>query len=521
MDINNSILIKALQDPAIFPHPVESFSVIETHISGVLLTGQFAYKLKKPVNFGFLDFSTLDKRRFFCEEELRLNKRLAPDLYLDIIKITGSPDKPLLNGEGHTIEYAVKMLQFPQSAQLDHVLSEGLLTNSHVDLIAKEVADFHAGCQVASSDAHFGSPEAVRSPVVENFEQIRQQIFNKEDLDIIEDIQRWSDDSFSRHQADFEKRKTDGFIKECHGDMHLRNIALIENQIVIFDCLEFNEDFRWIDVMSEIAFLCMDLDDRDKRKFSNRLLNAYLELTGDYEGVNLLRFYLVYRAMVRAKVDALRLSQSGLSEADKVEINTDFRAYLQLAKKYTKQDKPVLFITHGLSGSGKTTGTQSLVEEAGMLRIRSDIERKRLYSMAVTGGEEDIGKGIYSADASIKTYAHLRKLAESLLLAGRSVIVDATFLKQDDREKFMALAEMLHVPFHILSFQAPESILKARVIERQAKNQDASDAGVAVLESQLKNHDRLTAGELKLSTIIDYNKPINIDGIRASLDLGS
>ena len=513
MDTSNSILIKALQDPAIFPHPVESFSVIETHISWVLLTGQFAYKFKKPVNFGFLDFSTLDKRRFFCEEELRLNKRLAPELYLEIVNITGSPDKPVLNGEGHTIEYAVKMVQFPQSAQLDHVLSEGLLTNSHVDLIAKEVANFHAGCQVAHREAHFGSTDAVRSPVVENFAQIRQQAVDQEDLDIVEEIERWSDASFSRHQADFQKRKADGFIRECHGDMHLRNIALINEQIVIFDCLEFNEEFRWIDVMSEIAFLCMDLDDRNKEQFSNRLLNAYLEITGDYEGVILLRFYQVYRAMVRAKVDALRLSQAGLSEDDKVDIGVDFRTYLHLAGKYTQQEKPVLFITHGLSGSGKTTGTQNLIEATGLIRIRSDIERKRLYSVAVTSREEETGKGIYSREASIKTYERLRKLAESLLLAGRSVIVDATFLKQHEREKFMALAEKVNVPFHILSFRAPESVLQTRVIERQAKNQDASDASVAVLESQLKNNDPLSVRETEFSTVID-NKPIDIDDIK-------
>jgi len=477
------------------------------------LTGQFAYKFKKPVNFGFLDFSTLDKRRFFCEEELRLNKRLAPELYLEIVNITGSPDKPVLNGEGHTIEYAVKMVQFPQSAQLDHVLSKGLLTNSHVDLIAKEVADFHAVCQAAHRDAHFGSADAVRSPVVENFAQIRQQSVDQEDLDVLEEIERWSDESFSRHQADFQKRKVDGFIRECHGDMHLRNIALIDKRIVIFDCLEFNEEFRWIDVMSEIAFLCMDLDDRSKAQFSNRLLNAYLELTGDYEGVILLRFYQVYRAMVRAKVDALRLSQAGLSKDDRVDICADFRAYLHLARKYTQPGKPMLFITHGLSGSGKTTGTQNLIEATGMIRIRSDIERKRLYSVAVTSREEVIGKGIYSREASIKTYEHLSKLAESLLLAGRSVIVDATFLKQHERKKFMALAQKVNVPFHILSFQTPESVLRARVIERQAKKQDASDAGVAVLENQLKNNDPLTARETECSTIID-NKPINVDDIR-------
>lgn len=519
MNSNNSNLINALQDATIFPHPVESFSLVETHISWVLLTGPYAYKIKKPVNFGFLDFSTLEKRCFYCKEELRLNKRLAPDLYLDVIKITGSPDKPALNGVGQVIEYAVKMIQFPQSVQLDRVLASGELTNEHIDLIAKKIAEFHVDCNVAHKDSAFGRPEAVKRPVIENFAQIRQQqSVVKNDLDVLDEIQIWSEESYLKLLADFKKRKEDGFIRECHGDMHLRNIALIDKQITMFDCLEFNEAFRWIDVMSDIGFLCMDLDDRNQQHFSWRLLNAYLELTGDYQGLNVLRFYQVYRAMVRAKVDALRLSQPGLNEHEKADISADFRGYLQLARNYTQQNKPILFITHGLSGSGKTTGTQRLIDELGAIRIRSDIERKRRYDIAITTrGNGAVGKGIYCQDAGVKTYDRLMELAESLLLASRRVVVDAAFLKRSDRENFRALAKKISVPFCILSFQAPESILRERIIDRQNINLDASDAGIAVLDSQLKNIDKISKDESEFSITTDYNVMLNIDKIRNEL----
>ncbi|NOZ84402.1 MAG: AAA family ATPase [Epsilonproteobacteria bacterium] len=518
MTESKSNLINALQkNPSIFPHPVESLSLVETHISWILLTGPYAYKIKKPVNFGFLDFSTLEKRRFYCEEELRLNKRLAPNLYIELIKITGNTDKPEIDREGHAIEYAVKMVQFPQSAQLDRVLSNGKLTNTHIDLIAKKVAEFHAKCNLSHKNSSFGKPDVIRLPVIENFEQIRQQSIIKEDLNVLQEIQNWSEKSFLKLQADFEKRNENGFIRECHGDMHLRNIALIDKQIIMFDCLEFNEALRWIDVMSELAFLCMDLDDRNKQEFSRRLLNGYLELTGDYEGVTVLGFYQVYRAMVRAKVGALRLPQPGLNENEKLDIISDFQGYLQLARKYTQQNKPVLFITHGLSGSGKTTGTQSLVEELGAIRIRSDIERKRLYDVPFKTREpEEVGEGIYSQDAGVKTYDRLINLSESLLLAGRCVVVDATFLKRRDRN-FSTLAKKLGIPFYILSFQAPEPVLKERIIKRQNINEDASDAGISVLENQLKNIDQLDAAELEFSITIEYNSLLNIEKIKSDL----
>lgn len=514
MSTKNSMLIDALQDPDVYPHPVDSVKLIETHISWVLLTGPYAYKIKKPVNFGFLDFSTLEKRHFYCEEELRLNKRLAPELYLELVNITGSPDRPEINGDRSVIEYAVKMLQFPQSCQLDNVLSCGELTVDTVDLMAKEIARFHARCEVADEQSRFGALDAVRGPVIENFEQIKQQHLRQADIDVLQAIQTWSESACIKLGPELLKRKQNGFIRECHGDMHLRNMVLLDGKFIAFDCLEFNDELRWIDVMSEIAFVCMDLDDRNKSNYSRRLLNAYLEFTGDYAGVNVLRFYLVYRAMVRAKVNVLRLSQSGLNDEERDIIYDEFKRYLQLAGKYTGQQKPVLYITHGLSGSGKTTGTQSLIEEMGVIRLRSDVERKRLFDVATTKHDVvDIGGGIYNKQASERTYAYLKNQARSLLMAGWSVVIDATFLRYGDRKSFFDLADDLHVPFIILSFNTPVDILKQRLYARMNAGNDASDANIKVLESQRENNDPLNVNEYKNTILITANVHLNAEKI--------
>jgi uncharacterized protein len=482
-------LIQALHRPACYDHPVQDIRLVETHISWVLLTGPYAYKLKKPVNLGFLDFSSLEKRRFFCEEELRLNRRLAPSLYLEVVSIAGSPDSPALHGTGEAIEYAVKMVQFPEEARLDRMLARGELGPSHIDLLARELAEFHGRVAVAGGDKPFGDPDRVYEPVRQNFIQIRPRI-EAGDQAPLQRLESWSDTSFAELRMTFEHRKRRGFIRECHGDAHLANMVWLEERAMLFDCLEFSANLRWIDVMSELAFLVMDLDDRGRPDLARRALNGYLEHTGDYAGLAVFRFYQVYRALVRAKVACIRLSQSGLSNAEKNRTHEEYRGYANLAGRYTQPPPPALIITHGLSGCGKTWLSQHLLEALGAVRVRSDIERKRLHGLTpAERSGSGIDSGIYAADASRRTYARLAELATTILRAGHSVIVDAAFLKYSQRDQLHAVANELRVPFVILDIRTPEDILRQRLRLRARQQHEVSEAGLTVLDHQLTTRE--------------------------------
>ncbi|MDO8932395.1 MAG: AAA family ATPase, partial [Rhodocyclaceae bacterium] len=379
-------LIRALLDPARYPQPVATVELLETHISWVLLAGDRAYKIKKPVTLPFLDYGTLDKRQACCEAELRLNRRYAPELYLDVVAITGTPDAPLLGGTGTAIEYAVGMRRFAEAARLDHLASRDELTPAHMSLLAAEIADFHDRAAVAAADTRFGTPEQTLAPVLENFAELARLMPAETDRRRLAGLAAWTRHEFKQRRAAFAARKQAGRVRECHGDLHLGNLALIDGRVVPFDCIEFNEDFRWNDVVSEIAFVWIDLLDHRQPGLAAWLLNAWLELSGDFEALAVLRFYAVYRAVVRAKVATLRARQEGarqgLAELDSA------RAYLQLAWQTALPPAPALIITCGLSGSGKTTASSACLLDptaapaGGTLRLRSDVERKRLFGLA-------------------------------------------------------------------------------------------------------------------------------------------
>jgi len=512
-------LISAMLKPEFYDHPIQSCQLIETHISWVILTGDFVYKVKKPVNFGFLDFSTLEKRKFYCEEELRLNRRLAPDLYLDVIQISGSTDNPVLAGKSKALEYAVKMLEFSQDMQLDHVLARNGLQQDMIDSIASLIAGFHQTIKTSKDDMDYGNPEKVYQPIKENFIQIRERVTEQSKLELLSTLEQWSEDTFYKIKNVFAQRKKNGFIRECHGDLHLRNLAWYKNKPLAFDCLEFNANFRWIDVISEIAFLIMDLEDHQQPKLAQRFLNRYLELSGDYEGCSMLRFYLVYRAMVRAKVDAIRTNQEGISKQELVQANKEFYSYLQLALTYTKQEPPIIIITRGMSASGKSTITQPLLEKLGAIRIRSDIERKRLFNIkSDEDSHADAEQGIYTTEATKKTYLKLLELAGSIIDAGLPVIVDATFSTTEQRRLFKELATKKQARFIILEFVATNETLKQRILDR--KN-DVSDANLNILENQIKNWQPLQQDEKANSILIDTEKPFDIDTLLNRLKLNN
>ena len=495
MDRSVVQLAEALRDPAAFPHGVKAVAVRETHISWVFLTGEFAYKVKKPVRTNFLDFSTLEKRRRFCEEEVRLNRRFAPRIYLHVTPITGNPSAPIVGGDGPPIEYAVKMRQFSEAGLLKRMLMEDALKPDHIDELAEEVADFHELAERVQPGNQYGMPGTILREALENVETLRRLLPPQFDPDL-QIFQDWTLTNAEQLDGTFLARRRDGFVRECHGDLHLGNLVLLDDHVTLFDGIEFNPEFRWIDIVSDAVFAMMDLADRGRLDLANRFLNAYLERTGDYSALAVVPWYFIYRALVRAKVAAIRGSQPETTSQDRATVHQECLEYARLAKRFLHRPSPRLLITCGVSGSGKTTGTQDLIEQQGVIRVRSDVERKRLFGLAPDAPSGSaLGEGIYTETATRRTYDRLADCARTGLAAGFSVVVDATFLRHDDRARFRRLAAERDVPFTILLFGEEESLLRSRVRTRTQLGSDASEGDVAVLERQLATRERLTPSE--------------------------
>ena len=463
----------------------------ETHISWILLDGDYAWKIKKPVDLAFVDFSTLDRRRHYCEEEIRLNKRLAPNLYLEVAPITGSPENPEIEGNGEPIDYAVKMRRFDSNQLLKTIASKDELRENHIDQLAETIANFHSEIDIADSDSEFGQANIVWQAVADCIAPIRRQLTGKDQIHQLEQISNELHDQWLRHKDAWTCRREQGFIRECHGDLHLGNITLIDNRVTVFDGIDFNPNLRWIDVMCEVAFMVMDLEHHGLRPFAYRLLNRYLELTGDYEGVKLLPFYVAYRALVRAKVAAIRWNQEYENGDVPDQEQRDMKTLLDIAADYAASRKSSLFITHGMSGSGKTTATQSILEHLAAIRIRSDVERKRLVNDDASSEEK------YSELVTNQTYERLADVAETVVQTRFPAIIDATFLKKVRRDEFRRIADRHQIDFVIIDFQAPDELLQSRVADRAEQGNDASDADLSILEMQQRTHEPLENEEHK------------------------
>jgi aminoglycoside phosphotransferase family enzyme/predicted kinase len=488
-------LISALLDPRAYPHAADRVDLIETHASWLLLAGEFAYKIKKSVTLPFLDYGTLKQREVCCRAELTLNRRFAPDLYLDVIPIGGTPEQPRL-GALPAIEWAVRMRRFDEGGRLDRVAARGDLTPAHLSQLAVSLCAFLETAAVATPNTRFGEPARILAAAQENFAELRQLLPQSEQPQVGQ-LARWTNDEFARRFDDFAARKAGGRIREGHGDLHLGNLVLINGCVTPFDCIEFNEDLRWNDSASEIAFVWIDLLDHQRPGLAAWLLNAWLEASGDFGALSVLRFYAVYRAMVRAKVAALRAAQEDArqQQADLAAA----RAYLRLAAQIAVPPAPTLVITCGLSGSGKTTAsTARLLDPAvatagNTVRLRSDVERKRLFGLKpLDPSGSPLDGGIYTAEATAQTYARLLSLARDILSGGWPVIVDAAFLRREERTTFRSLASELGVGFGILITEAPTAELRRRLLMRSG---DASEANGAVLEKQLVWFEPLDEGE--------------------------
>ncbi len=468
----------------------------ETHISWVFLVGAYAFKIKKPILTPFLDYRLLGSRKDFCGREVALNQRYSDQLYIGVVPISLRDGAVVVEAEGKAIEYAVKMHRFNEDALLSTRLAGGRLTGQEIKSIGVMLADFHTRAQpVSRADVALRDPQRFGDEAFANFTSLASLTGPPvaEKLRLLSD---WTARFFSEHRQQFRSRIEHGFVRECHGDLHANNMVQWKGRWQPFDGIEFNEAFRFIDNLSDIAFLAMDLHARHAPQFAAVLLNSYLEQTGDYRSLSLLRWYLVYRALVRAKVALLRSQQ--LSGECAVSELTDVRQHIDLAAQFAFPAAPKLWIMHGLSGSGKSTASEQLVNRHGAIRIRSDLQRKRTPVNSAQPAESP-----YSPAARARVYHELRQLAERILLAGFPVVIDATFLQANQRSEFRSLAQQLQLPMNIVHCEAPLEVLQQRIRQRASQTENVSEADLLVLQQQLEQQDALTAEEWRWTVIVD------------------
>lgn len=502
-------LIDSLLHETIYPHPVGNIRLLDTHISWVILTGSFAYKIKKPIKLEFLDFSSLERRRHFCDEELRLNRRWTPDLYLEVVPICGSFEKPTIGGTDSPIAYAVKMVQFPQSAKLDAQLDARLLIDADMIELAEMVARQHGLAAVYALPSAEAAVESIRHPMLENVEHLKLHLSEGE----LQRLESWTNKSLRDLHTMLIQRHDDGFIRECHGDLHLRNLVRLPSGIAAFDCVEFSLELRNIDVISDVSFLMMDLISRERQDLAFLFINRYLERTGDYAGMSVIGLYYVYHALIRAKIAAIRSVERPF-ESHRQDDLEEMNHYCSVARRWIAPQRPCLIGMHGYSGSGKTWLSQQLISRLPAIRVRSDIERKRRYGL---GGAETsgagVGKGIYDPSSRADIYETLASVAETSLRVGQHVIVDASFLNRKDRQRFRALAKRLGVDFVIVDMRTKHDELLRRLQLRQHDARDASEAGAKVLQYQYENADSLDAEELEWTITVATDAEVDADTI--------
>ncbi|ARV62917.1 adenylyl-sulfate kinase [Nostocales cyanobacterium HT-58-2] len=497
-------LIQQMLQPGFYPHQVkEPIQLVQTHISYVLLTGDYAYKVKKPLNFGFLDYSTLEKRQHFCQEELRLNQRGAAELYLEVFPVTLIGEQYQLGGTGEPVEYVLKMLQFPNETLFNKMFEQGQLNEALVEELGRVVAQYHTTKTVTNDYIRsFGEVEQVRAAFDENYEQTEKYIGGPQTREQFEETKQSTDKFFADRRELFHSRIQNNHIRECHGDLHLGNICLWKDKIWLFDCIEFNEPFRFVDVMFDIAYAVMDLEGQQRPDLSNAYLNTYLEQTGDWEGLQVLPIYLSRQSYVRAKVTSFLLDDPGVPSSVKEEMAKKAANYYKLAWEYTKPRQGRLILMSGVSGSGKSTTARYLGRQLGAIHIRSDAVRKHLAGIPLL---ERGGDDLYTAEMTEKTYARLLKLGILLAKEGYVVILDAKYDRQQLRQEAIVQAQEHQLPLQIVSCAAPLEVLQQRLDNRTG---DIADATASLLKSQLQQAEPFTEEEKQLVKILDTTQPI-------------
>lgn len=494
-------LIQQMLQPDFYPHGVQTpIQLLQTHISYVLLTGDYAYKVKKPVNFGFLDFSCPKRRQHYCQEELRLNARWAPDLYLEVLPISEHPAGRYRLGasNGHpVVEHALKMRQFPQESLFSHLFEAGQLTATDLEALGRQTAAFHQQADHSDEIRQFGSLTMIRRTLDGNYQASLPYIGRAQTQPQYEETRQFTDSFLVDHSRWFERRQREGKIRECHGDLHLGNVCRYQNQIRAFDCIEFNDEFRCIDVLYDAAFMVMDLEFRGRTDLAYAFLNTYLEYTCDYWGAVLLPFYCSVRAYVRAKVNSLILDDPGLTPSQLASAQEVAAAYYRQAWAYGRPRQGRLLVMSGHSGSGKSTVARHLAQTLGAIHIRSDAVRKHLAGIPLHQRGDD---SLYTSEMTDLTYTQLQELGLFLASQGLTVILDARYDRQVQRQGILIQAAGRNLPVHILHCHAPLEVLAQRLDKRQG---DIADATSDLLAHQLRALEPFTEQEQPLVIGVD------------------
>ena len=473
----------ALLDPATYPHPVDApVRLVETHVSWVALTGPCAYKVKKPLRLSFLDYSTAERRAHCCAEELRLNRRFAPDLYLDVVTITRDGNRLRIgSNRGEVVDHAVRMVQFDPREELDALVERGEVRCEELDALGTQIAAVHSHAARSDSGSGFGSPARVRQVLLDNFAELSALALHEPVPRLMRILRDWADATAPRLQLRWQQRLEAGWIRECHGDLHCANAVRWRDRLTAFDGIEFDPALRHIDVAADIAFLTMDLAARGRRDLRHAALDAWANALGDFDALPLLPWYETYRALVRAKVAALRARQRG----ERPETDPSLLRYLTWAERRTQPTTPRLVLCCGLSGSGKTWLARRVAPTLEALHLRSDVERKRLAGLdALADSRSPPDGGLYTREFNARTYARLVECAARCLDGGENVIVDAAHLRRNERAELLAVAQQRGCPAHILHSIAPLETRRGRVAARRHEGRDASEADVALLDRQ-------------------------------------
>jgi aminoglycoside phosphotransferase family enzyme/predicted kinase len=511
-------LVQALLDPKAYPETPQRIELVQTQMSFVFLTDKYVYKVKKPVNLGYLDYTTLERRQLYCQREVELNRRLCADVYLGVVPVNRRKGGIFVGGKGKTIEYAVKMCRLPQEAMVDVLLAKNQVSSEMVNRLAEKLVGFHQEAETNANISRFGGIDTIIQNTEENFTQTEKYIGATISQEKYRRIKDYTNHFIQQNTPLFHKRMAEGRIRDCHGDLHAAHICFA-NGICIYDCIEFNDRFRYCDVASEVAFLAMDLDHYGRADLSHSFVNAYIDRSGDEKLLALLNFYKCYRAYVRGKVASFKFNDPYVTGSEKREAQEAASSYFDLAHSYLRS-KLVLFITTGLVGTGKTVLAQALAKRLGLVVISSDMTRKKLAGIPQTEHRfDELDTGIYSNEFSLLTYDTMFTEARQVLGEGSSVILDASFIKAGERRKAKALAEETGADFFILECVLDEESIKQRLAQR-LEEASVSDGRWEILEPQKRRFEPVVEVPPQNHVIIDTSKPVE-ENIRQILDLSS
>jgi len=508
--IERSRLIDFLLLPSSYPHSPVQIEHIQTHASDVFMAPPFVYKIKKPIDLGFLDYSTLEKRKYYCKKEIELNRRLCSSAYLGIEEISLKKGMLGLGKGDQTVEYAVKMNMLPEKYFLHNLLSENRSDEADFIKIANKLANFYKDQKSTKEIREYGRAEKIKVNIDENLTLSKNFIGETISQAAYSAIKFYNDYYFENKSDLFRMRMEQDLIKDCHGDLRLEHINFVSEDICIFDCIEFNERFRYIDIASDIAFLAMDLDYNSYYRFSNFFVTEISKTMKDNTIDDVLDFYKCYRAFVRGKVESIKALESDVPENERELALKKAESYFKLVLKYALFGSgSVIIVTFGLIGSGKSTLAELLSEELSCEIVSSDIVRKKISGIPSKERKyEEYDSGIYSKDITERTYQELFDRAEEITKNGRPVIIDASFSKRKWRESLIDRANSLDIPLYFLQTYAPKDVIKQRLLRRERQETSVSDGRLEIFDRFICEFEEPIELSGKNLITIDTTKPL-------------